>query len=316
MRQLVLYVALVAAMSGCGMSNKDAAKHIEAGLEAVHANTQAAYDVAAADSSLDQVIIASRASTFEELKASHIKNYSELIAKLEQQEQRWKNFLSSLAASLGSSFPGGATVIEIANLIGGKVEGQSAQIKTLATKNELSDTKSQLERKIESTVSNIKEVERKFNILAGGSTDQDLLARLKEFSEVDLAQIKSDLIQEVETQGLLQNAEFKETFRAELLAVAEAKGFSADQLQTISELTDEELFMKYLGPGVGGSAGLLGLLALYRTFKSKDEDEINKIWARTTKIQTAIASIDARMTPTGGQSPVPTQPTTGQPATP
>lgn len=313
MKRILFYVvaAMVSSqLTGC-ISEPNASKFARDGTQSVHAVSRAIFGVGRAQEGADQGIIDVYETNFEKRVSAMNVRMDRMVSEAEANSKRFENFARDLAQLAGSAFPGGSIVTSLISSFTGMKDTASketsAKVEDLKTNLEgeiekLETSRVLADKKITDIETRVGRLKEKYDTLIEESKEESPLQEsLETMSELvkgmnsdEQDKLRTRILAEVALSSEAEQARFKLAFKEEVLAAAKEMDIPREEIEKIASKSPEELFATY---GTTGAGGIVGLLALFRTFgKSRGKEEIDRL--REEIIRDRLATIATTSTTT------------------
>lgn len=278
-------------LTGC-ISEPNASKFARDGIQSAHEVSRAIFGAGRAQEGADQAIIDVYETSFEKRVSAMNVRMDRMVAEAEENTKRFENLALALAQLAGSAFPGGSIVTSIITSITGlndaaskeaseDVDALKAELK--GEINELDSSQDETKKKIAAITNRVDRLNEQYDTLTEGSGEETALQEsldamtelVKGMNSDEKDALRTRILEDVASKSEAEQAKFAKEFKDELLIAAKEMDLSREEIEKIASKSPEELFATY---GTTGAGGIVGLLALFRTFgKSRGKEEIDRL---------------------------------------
>lgn len=284
---LALTVGLIA---GCSVSREHANKYVAEGTGSINQVSRAIYASARSNPDSNQSAIDPYETEFEEFRRGQIARLAVIEEEIKKTQLQLDLLLQGLSSLALEFLPGGSSISQIVQAIGGRIDTQAGGALEKAT---------EIEEKLQGQIDAINKAlvamknDRTVDSLKVDQANADLIKTLNNIED-NAEKLNQDQQASLRQELAGQLSDQKALFKDELLKLGRERGLSEEELKIIQDMSEEDVFQKY---GLEGGAGILGLLALIRTFgRSRSKEEVDALREKleglaqeNTKVQTAQA---------------------------
>lgn len=284
---LALTVGLIA---GCSVSREHANKYVAEGTGSINQVSRAIYASARSNPDSNQSAIDPYETEFEEFRRGQTARLAVIEEEIKKTQLQLDLLLQGLSSLALEFLPGGSSISQIVQAIGGRIDTQAGGALEKAT---------EIEEKLQGQIDAINKAlvamknDRTVDSLKVDQANADLIKTLNNIED-NAEKLNQDQQASLRQELAGQLSDQKALFKDELLKLGRERGLSEEELKIIQDMSEEDVFQKY---GLEGGAGILGLLALIRTFgRSRSKEEVDALREKleglaqeNTKVQTAQA---------------------------
>ncbi|MEM9916196.1 MAG: hypothetical protein AAF911_14675 [Planctomycetota bacterium] len=284
---MALTVGLIA---GCSVSREHANKYVAEGTGSINQVSRAIYASARSNPDSNQSAIDPYETEFEEFRRGQTARLAVIEEEIKKTQLQLDLLLQGLSSLALEFLPGGSSISQIVQAIGGRIDTQAGGALEKAT---------EIEEKLQGQIDAINKAlvamknDRTVDSLKVDQANADLIKTLNNIED-NAEKLNQDQQASLRQELAGQLSDQKALFKDELLKLGRERGLSEEELKIIQDMSEEDVFQKY---GLEGGAGILGLLALIRTFgRSRSKEEVDALREKleglaqeNTKVQTAQA---------------------------
>ena len=315
MKRICLFIVAVITvlqLTGC-ISEPNASKFARDGTQSLHEISRAILGAGRAQEGANQGMIDVYETNLEKRVSTMNVRMDRMVAEAEENTKRFKNLALDLAQLAGAAFPGGSIVTSIISSLAGlndaASEEASENVDALRTDlegelEELETSQAKADKDITAINAQVDSLKTQYDaLIAESKKDSPLQESLEAMSELvkgmnsdEQDKLRTRILAEVALSSEAEQARFKLAFKEEVLAAAKEMDIPREEIEKIASMSPEEAFATY---GTTGAGGIVGLLALFRTFgKSRGKEEIDRLREEFMSERVAAADTISTSTPT------------------